>query len=286
MKVSVLMSNYNRDSLMLEAVNCLKAQTLTDWELIIYDDASDKASVHALYDDFISDFRIKVIKRAVRENNIARAWNVSLDASHGEYVVTLDTDELRVPEWLAKATAWLDSHPDYDAVCYGSEHNRPDGTRFNNALPILSMEIMQIGNTIGSGEIMFRRRAFDVCGYWREDISWAEDWEFNRRVMARCKIGQISEYLSYCRRVDNHRMLQYEELRRDEMERRIRSANPSYIPQVGVKNTPNQDLIERVIKLEHFKFNTDPSKCDVMLDAREAYPDLNKHIHGVIANRK
>lgn len=58
--VSVLMTSYNREKYVAEAIESVIAQTFTEWELIIVDDQSKDATVSIAKDYAKKDSRIKV----------------------------------------------------------------------------------------------------------------------------------------------------------------------------------------------------------------------------------
>ena len=61
--VSVLMTSYNHEIFIREAIESVLAQSFTDLELVIVDDASTDSSF-SIIEEF-HDFRIKIIKNKV-----------------------------------------------------------------------------------------------------------------------------------------------------------------------------------------------------------------------------
>lgn len=91
--VSVVIPTHNRARLARRAVDSALAQTVSDLEVLVVDDAStdDTAAVLAGYDDP----RLRVILRPVVGGGSA-ARNTGIDASKGRFVAFLDSDD----EWL------------------------------------------------------------------------------------------------------------------------------------------------------------------------------------------
>lgn len=110
--VSIILPVYNGERYLRQAILSTVNQSWHDWELIIVDDGStdNTSSIISAF----SDPRIT----AVRQENggEAAARNRGLDAVNGKYVAFLDADDLYLPHALREMSAYLDSHPDVDAV--------------------------------------------------------------------------------------------------------------------------------------------------------------------------
>lgn len=118
MKVSVLMTLYNKGPWVREAVESVLGQTFTDFELLVVDDASTDDGLARV--KAIGDPRIRIIESAENTGRAAAA-NRGYDAARGAYVAVLDADDLMHPERLAKQVAFLDAHPEVGAVGSWSE---------------------------------------------------------------------------------------------------------------------------------------------------------------------
>ncbi len=112
MKVSVVVTTYNRACYVLNAVDSVLRQTLKDLELIVVDDGStdDTELVLSSYHD-----RIRYVRTENR--GPAHARNVGIGLATGDYVCLLDSDDVSHPARLALQSAVLDDYPDIDIVC-------------------------------------------------------------------------------------------------------------------------------------------------------------------------
>ena len=90
-KVSVLLTNYNGEKHLDEAISRVLAQTYTDFEFIIIDDASTDSS-KAIIDRY-KDVRIQTYY-ANKNRNIAYSLNQALIMSTGEYIARIDSDDI------------------------------------------------------------------------------------------------------------------------------------------------------------------------------------------------
>lgn len=124
-RVTVLMTLYNKGPYVEEAIRSVLAQTFTDFELLVVDDASTDGGLEKV--KAIQDHRIRILETHVNGGR-ARAANRGYDAATGEYVAVLDADDIMVPERLARQVAFLDGSPEVVAVgswaqAFGAAHH-------------------------------------------------------------------------------------------------------------------------------------------------------------------
>jgi len=123
--VSVIIPTYNRESLILRAIDSVLRQTCQDFEIIVVDDKSTDATQQVL--SSISDPRLRVLRHSTNCGPPATR-NTGINAACGEYLAFLDSDD----EWLEQklevqlaAMRQKDAHFCYcQLYCHG-----PDGTR-------------------------------------------------------------------------------------------------------------------------------------------------------------
>lgn len=107
--VSVIISTYNRPEFLGQSVISVLSQTMTDFELIICDDASTMLErVQATIPD---DPRIRYT-RSPRNLGMAANNARGYRLARGRYVAHLDDDDLWAPEYLQRLVPALESRPD------------------------------------------------------------------------------------------------------------------------------------------------------------------------------
>ena len=97
-KVSVITPAYKAARYIGHAIESVQAQTLTDWEMIIVDDASPDETAEVVK-RYLDDPRIKLI-RSERNRGECGARNLALEAAQGEWIAPLDADDWLAPERL------------------------------------------------------------------------------------------------------------------------------------------------------------------------------------------
>ena len=115
--VSVVMSVHNGARTVATAIRSVLWQTLTDWELILVNDASTDGTGPIL--SGFRDPRIRVINEC-RQEGLAVRLNQSLDRTRGKYVARMDADDVSYPERFERQVRYLESHPDIDLLGHGA----------------------------------------------------------------------------------------------------------------------------------------------------------------------
>ncbi|WP_461215321.1 glycosyltransferase [Lacticaseibacillus sp. GG6-2] len=111
-KVSVLMSTKDPQPAQYQrAVQSLIAQTETDWELILIDDASQPQAAKLIAKVAAMDPRIHLYVNT-NSHGLAAALNRALRHAQGAYLARMDDDDQSLPERFAVQLQFLDRHPE------------------------------------------------------------------------------------------------------------------------------------------------------------------------------
>jgi len=100
------MPAFNSAPFIADAINSVRSQTLLDWELIIYDDASTDGTVDIASRLAAEDSRL-VLLRGDNNRKTARARNTAIQQARGRYIAFLDSDDLWKPEKLEKQITFM-----------------------------------------------------------------------------------------------------------------------------------------------------------------------------------
>lgn len=197
--VSVLMSVYNGEANLVEAVNSILGQTFTDFELIVVDDGSGDGSLAILQDFAKKDSRVKVISRP--NTGIAGALNDAIDAARGEFFARMDADDVSMPERFEKQVAYLKANP--TCVLLGSRVSliEPYGTPIYDTEPKLDDESIVQELLTGNGwavvhpSAMMRAYAVRAVGGYRSDRVPIEDLDLFLRLTETGQVANLPEVL-------------------------------------------------------------------------------------------
>lgn len=111
-KVSIISPVYNVEKYLRNTIECVIAQTYTDWEYVMVDDGSIDSSWDIMQDYAAKDNRIKIIHTDNHGPAIAR--NFALEAATGDYVCFLDSDDYYFPTAVETMVKNIESHPETD----------------------------------------------------------------------------------------------------------------------------------------------------------------------------
>lgn len=102
--VSIIMSVYNGEQWLKEAVDSIVTQTYSNWEFIIIDDASNEATQQILRS--YTDPRIKVYRKDIQQG-LTKNLNYAIDMCKGDFIARMDADDISLPERLLKQVEYL-----------------------------------------------------------------------------------------------------------------------------------------------------------------------------------
>ncbi len=108
-KVSVVMSVYNAEKYLQDSIQSILNQTYKDFEFLIIDDGSTDKSVEMI--ESFKDSRIKLIQNE-KNLGVSLSRNKALDMAAGKYIVTMDADDISLPERIAQQVEFMDSNPE------------------------------------------------------------------------------------------------------------------------------------------------------------------------------
>jgi glycosyltransferase involved in cell wall biosynthesis len=95
------------------AIRSIFAQAWRDWELLLVDDGSTDGS--GAIAAAVRDPRVSLLSDGRRRGLVARLNQIA-SLARGPYLCRMDGDDLAHPDRLAKQVAWLDAHPEVDAL--------------------------------------------------------------------------------------------------------------------------------------------------------------------------
>ncbi len=111
-KLVISLVTYNGAPYMRSCLESIEAQTFTDYELIVGDNASSDTTV-----DLIRQFYPNTQCMLKEENTgFAAGHNSIVQSSHSEYVCVLNQDCVLDSNYLQECVGYLDSHPDVASV--------------------------------------------------------------------------------------------------------------------------------------------------------------------------
>ena len=192
--ISVIMSVYNEQEYIKDAVCSILKQTEPDFEFIIIDDCSTDDTVNIIKD--INDDRIILIKNETNMG-LTKNLNKALAVARGRFIARMDGDDIAMPERFATQVRYLDEHPDIMLVScntstFGEQRLVSDITGSPEELRCT----MLLRPVLAHPGFMFRKELYDSYGFkYDEHFRSAQDYDFAARVTRKYKIGVTPEVL-------------------------------------------------------------------------------------------
>jgi hypothetical protein len=193
-KVSVLMSVYNAERHVGEAIESILGQTFRDFEFAIFDDGSTDGTSEILRG--FDDERIMLVEND--ENiGLTRSLNRGLRLARGEYIVRLDADDVALPERLEKQVQFLDTHPDVGLLGCAVEYIDPQGRTlgFQRVYREELDKLLAYHNWFHHSATAFRRECLDRVGSYREAFRYAQDYDLWLRILEQYGVACMPEPL-------------------------------------------------------------------------------------------
>ena len=196
--ISLIMSVYNGEDYLREAVESVLNQTFTDWELIVINDCSTDSTADILADFAARDARVKVYPNEVNLR-LPSSLNRALTIAQGKYVARMDADDICLPDRLQKQYAYMEANPDValascrfmtwkkGVIASGGCGGRNDADAIK-ALLLVTNPILHPG-------IIAKAEVIKSLGY-DKNFTCTEDMElWTRFILAGHKVAIQSEYL-------------------------------------------------------------------------------------------
>lgn len=120
MKVSCILTSFNRPRWVRDALRSVEAQTWKDYELIVIDE-SDEFEISAVLKEFsfpLVHLRSSRIDPSVRrlENRLSVNCNKGLSIASGDLVCFLADDDYYYPTWFERAVDHFERNPEHRAA--------------------------------------------------------------------------------------------------------------------------------------------------------------------------
>ncbi len=231
--VSVVLPVYNGSNYILDAINSIKNQTYTNWELLILDDGSSDQTFEIARSASLQEPRI-IVKRHAPNRGLAFTMNQLVVRARGKYIAVQEHDDISMPDRLEKEVSLLENHLEIGLVSGIADWIDTNGnliTKFPGLLvkgrqfpqdrsKMISLLYIEQSKIVNAA-CMFRRSVLDeIEGPFDEMAKISIDWQFFLHLAHRHLIWGIPETLIKARRDSSHdhltkgKQLQFKEARR------------------------------------------------------------------------
>ena len=175
--VSVIMPCYNSQKYISSSIESVLAQSVTEWELLIINDASTDNTKDIINDFSKRDPRIKVF-HLEKNSSAAVARNIGIDNAQYKHIAFLDSDDLWLPEKLDKQLSLMEKrNMPFSFTSYYVINHEGKVLELRKAPEIVNYDkLLNHGNEIGCLTVMYNRERFQNYRF-NEEIRIHEDYK-------------------------------------------------------------------------------------------------------------
>lgn len=186
--VSIVLPTHNGSKFLRESIESCLAQSYSNWELIVVDDASDDDTWAIIQEFEKFDPRITGVKSVV-SLRLPGALNKGFSLAGGSYLTWTSDDNRYKPTALAEMVSFLETHPDTHLV-YADFSKIDESGDWLSLQSVRSAENLAIRNCV-QGCFLYRRQVYEQIGNYNEALFLVEDWDYWIRVLKKFKITPL-----------------------------------------------------------------------------------------------
>jgi glycosyltransferase involved in cell wall biosynthesis len=191
--VSVVMSVFNGESFLVEAVESILAQTFRDLEFVVIDDGSIDGTAEILARYASQDERMRVYRHENRGR--AESLNIGISLARGKYIARMDADDIALPDRLREQVEFMECHQEVGLLSGAVQVINAKGQMLIIVRPPLEDPeirlVMERANTIYHPTVLMRKELVVASGGYRKALLDADDYDLFLRIGERSKFASL-----------------------------------------------------------------------------------------------
>ena len=276
--VSVVMSVYNSEKYLKEAIESILNQTYTNFEFIIVNDGSTDSSLDIIQEYMKKDERIVLISRD--NKGLPYSLNEGIEKAKGRYIARMDADDISLPARLEEQVEFMEKNENIGifgtwAEVFG-ENKKTKLLKHPVAHDELKVKLL-FSVCFAHPTVMIRKYILDKYNLkYNLDYLNAQDYELWSQISEVNMMANIPKILLKYR-ISENSITSVTDSKKIKLRYKLLSdVFNKYIEQLGTRNTEEENRLHFTIGL-----NERISKVDINLKFLNSY--LNKLIE---ANKK
>jgi glycosyltransferase involved in cell wall biosynthesis len=203
--VSILMSVYNGERWLREAIESVRVQTFRDFEFLLVDDGSRDATRDILAQYSREDPRIRVFHKT--NSGLADSLNYGISLASGHWIARIDADDIFEPGKIEAQLEFAQKNSKLALIGTGLKLINYLGDagavyRYPSDHQAL-VDALQTGRPFfAHSSVMYKRELVAALGGYRPRIKNAQDHDLWLRISERSEMGCLAEPLVQIRKHD------------------------------------------------------------------------------------
>ena len=197
--VSVILSVYNAQAHLRDAIESILNQTYTSFELIAIDDGSYDETPNILKEYESTDDRVRVYRH--RNQGLTKSLNRAIALSRGKYLARQDADDISLSQRLEKQVSFLEEHPNCFLVGSNYTEITMDGSEEKKPTSPFCGSDDEIRRGIGffnpfcHSSVLFRKQSGQFVSGYDESFVYDQDYDLWVRVLKHFQAKNLPEVL-------------------------------------------------------------------------------------------
>jgi glycosyltransferase involved in cell wall biosynthesis len=224
--VSVIITAYNQEDFIEQAIDSVLEQNHKEFECIISDDGSDDSTLEICKTKYSKYEQIRIITQKNAGPGSARNHGFRNISDNSRYIVFLDGDDCLAPSFLAELSNYLEQKPDVGLVTCQfqkiDEYKKTQGNGYRSryvsgflGIPRklkqneIDTPFVSFFSATGQGPFaMFRKSVFELTDLWEENFWPHEDTDIFCQMALKSKVHALPHRL-YLKREHQRNILNY-----------------------------------------------------------------------------
>jgi hypothetical protein len=193
--VSVVMSVFNGQAFLSEAIESILSQSFRDFEFVIVDDGSTDATAKIISAYASRDGRMRIFRH--ENKGRAESLNVGISLAQARYIARMDADDIALPERLQMQVDFMELHPEVGLLGGAVELINTQGQILRIVRPPLEdtelRSLLLSNNPMFHPAVVMRKEVALACGGYRKALLDADDYDLWLRMSERSRLANLAK---------------------------------------------------------------------------------------------
>jgi glycosyltransferase involved in cell wall biosynthesis len=184
-KLSVIMSCYNAEKFVDDAIRSILNQTYKNIEFIIINDGSNDKTLDIISNYSIIDDRIIVINHS--NKGLTKSLNIGINKATGDFIARMDADDISMPDRFINFISFLKKNKAVDIYTTPAYNINSSGVVYRLIPNYLRRngfhnKMLNYYNSLTHGTLIIRATVFKKYRY-NEEYRYSQDSELYQRLL-------------------------------------------------------------------------------------------------------